>query len=97
MHAFEVDWVQASPDAAESATYTLWRYPTGATEDDKTPVCTTVDVSANLMDSVNELGTSQIDSVTYANLQLKGVPLCDVDPDSEGLQPLAKGRWGPPN
>lgn len=95
--ALDVSWVQASPDPAREAVYSLQRYYTG---DDSTgtAVCTDVAVTASELDRVTQTDTVTVGGVALPQLQLTGVPLCDLDSNSATTDTLAKGRcvigWG---
>ena len=89
--ALDVSWVQASPDPALEAVYSLQRYYTG---DDSTgtAVCTDVAVTAAELDRVSQTGTVTVGGVALPQLQLTGVPLCDLDSNADTPDTLAKGR-----
>ena len=75
-----VTWAQSDPSAAKSASYELFRYPTGATDDNRTAECDT----AQQLDQAAMDGITLLDS---GNLQLANVPLC-----SGASNPLDQGR-----
>ena len=74
-----VTWVQNDPAAAKSASYELFRYPTGTTDDNRTAEC----------DTAQQLDQAELDRITLDNgtLQLTNVALCDGAPN-----PLEQGR-----
>ena len=69
-----VKWQQADPDPAKSASYSLWRYRTGQTQDTREAICTDTNSVTIDVDRMNALtiGVTKVDS----DLQLKDLDLC---------------------